>query len=59
MKVLKKPIDGGLVIVVPDDPGLQSSDAEQGVGLMTSLFNIPVYGPVSPKQAADAASRAQ
>ena len=58
MKALEKPIDGGLVIVVCDDPGLQSSDQEQGVGLMAPLFNIPVYVPVSPKEAADATFQA-
>jgi TPP-dependent indolepyruvate ferredoxin oxidoreductase alpha subunit len=58
MKALEKPIEGGLVIVSCDDPGSRSSDREQGTGLIASLFNIPVYGSVSPKEAADVAFRA-
>ncbi|MCX8023334.1 MAG: thiamine pyrophosphate-dependent enzyme [Syntrophorhabdaceae bacterium] len=52
---LEKPIRGGLVIISCDDPGPQSSQTEQDTRLIATLFNIPVFDPASPKEAADLA----
>ena len=55
LKALEKPIDGGLVIVSCDDPGPQSSQTEQDTRLLASLYNITVFDPASPQEAADIA----
>ena len=53
-KVLK----GALVIVVCDDPGPQSSQTEQDTRLIATLFDVPIFDPASPKEAADIAYHA-
>lgn len=55
LKALEKPIEGGLVIVSCDDPGPQSSQTEQDTRLLASLYNITVFDPASPQEAADIA----
>lgn len=55
LKALEKPIDGGLVIVSCDDPGPQSSQTEQDTRLLASLYNITIFDPASPQEAADVA----
>lgn len=55
LKALEKPIDGGLVIVSCDDPGPQSSQTEQDTRLIASLYDITVFDPASPQEAADVA----
>ncbi|HPC65788.1 MAG TPA: thiamine pyrophosphate-dependent enzyme [Syntrophorhabdaceae bacterium] len=48
-------IKGGLVLVVCDDPGPQSSQTEQDTRLISALFGVPVFDPSSPAEAADMA----
>jgi len=50
-----KTIKGGFVVVSCDDPGPQSSQTEQDTRLLACTFNIPVFDPASPKEAADIA----
>ena len=50
-----KVLEGALVIVSCDDPGPQSSQTEQDTRLLCTLFNIPVFDPASPREAADIA----
>ena len=51
----ERPLKGALVIVACDDPGPQSSQTEQDTRLLATLFDIPVFDPASPKEAADVA----
>ncbi|MCX7966644.1 MAG: thiamine pyrophosphate-dependent enzyme [Syntrophorhabdaceae bacterium] len=48
-------IRGGLVLVVCDDPGPQSSQTEQDTRLISILMDIPFFDPSSPNEAADMA----
>lgn len=48
-------IKGGLVLVVCDDPGPQSSQTEQDTRLLSVLLGVPVFDPSSPAEAADMA----
>jgi len=55
LKGRKKAIKGAFVIVSCDDPGPQSSQTEQDTRLLATLFDIPVFDPASPAEAADVA----
>lgn len=48
-------IKGGLVLVVCDDPGPQSSQTEQDTRLISVLMDMPYFEPSSPNEAADLA----
>lgn len=48
-------IKGGLVLVVCDDPGPQSSQTEQDTRLISVLMDIPFFDPSTPEEAADIA----
>ncbi|HOP85271.1 MAG TPA: thiamine pyrophosphate-dependent enzyme [Syntrophorhabdaceae bacterium] len=48
-------IRGGLVMVVCDDPGPQSSQTEQDTRLISVLMDIAYFEPSSPDEAADIA----
>ncbi|HOE18501.1 MAG TPA: thiamine pyrophosphate-dependent enzyme [Syntrophorhabdaceae bacterium] len=55
LKGRKRAIKGAFVIVSCDDPGPQSSQTEQDTRLLATLFDIPVFDPASPAEAADVA----
>ncbi len=48
-------IEGGLVLVVCDDPGPQSSQTEQDTRLVSVLMDVACFDPSSPEEAADIA----
>ncbi len=49
---------GGLVLVVADDPGPQSSQTEQDTRLFGLFAKLPVLDPCSPQEAKDLIARA-
>jgi len=55
LSIKDEKIKGGLVLVVCDDPGPQSSQTEQDTRLLSLLFDVPVFDPASPSEAADIA----
>ncbi len=55
LNIRDEKIKGGLVLVVCDDPGPQSSQTEQDTRLLSLLLNVPVFDPASPSEAADIA----
>ncbi|MCX8111348.1 MAG: thiamine pyrophosphate-dependent enzyme, partial [Syntrophorhabdaceae bacterium] len=55
LSLIEEKIKGGLVLVVCDDPGPQSSQTEQDTRLLSLLLGVPVFDPASPSEAADIA----
>jgi len=51
-------INGGLVVVVADDPGMHSSQNEQDTRRILPFSKVPMLEPASPQEAYDFAKRA-
>ncbi len=46
-------VKGGLVLVVADDPGPQSSQTEQDTRKFAAFAGVPVFDPATPQEAKD------
>jgi len=51
-------VDGGMVVVVADDPGPWSSQTEQDTRHFAKYANLPVFDPSSPEEAYEMVSSA-